>query len=348
MVSYPTEEDLLRMSLSADVSEHADSTFTKEKDLGNAAFRAGKYHDAIQHYTAAEAANPLSPIPPANRAMAHLKLQNFHAVKADASVALELQSAAPRQHAHDALRVKILLRRASANRELMLLALAADDFAQVLQIDPSHAVAAAQLADLDDKHAVRPSLQSTPSVPSNHIQVVAESRNVNGGARAGANGSVARKGASSIARVQDELSVVQLPEDVMRGLVSKWSLSPPANAMDFEQAWRSLKANPSEQAHYLLNVVGHDRIKGGVLGETLTPQLLEEFIDVLGFAAGEKKDIGGVVADMLMALTCVARFTLLLMFLSAEKKRQVTGLIEGLGGRSVDGGLIARLRERYV
>jgi len=346
-----TEEELLRMSLTGELPEDIETNFNEEKDKGNKAFREGNYHDAIRHYTAAESANPISPVPPANRAMAQLKLKNYQAAKADASVALELQEAGPLQPSYKQLRCKILLRRATANKELMLLALAAEDFAMVLETDPSNAIAKAELADLKTKYHITPPIGPSSSRSGSgrgRIEVVAER---------GSQGSPTQNGTAPHAQVrekrarptslQDETALVELPEHVMDTLVSKWNSYPPRSASEFERAWKSLKGNKLGMAKYLLDIVGESRLAGGVLGETLTPQLLEEIIDVLSVAVSTDAAVSRPVADLLLSMTKVSRFDMLLMFLSPSDKRPFSMLMDTLRRNCVDPHKISALQASY-
>ena len=73
------------------------------KEDGNAAFRAGRYDDAVRQYGAAIQLRPQAAVYHANRAMAYLKLGSYGAAEADCDAALKLE-----------LSAKALLRRGSA------------------------------------------------------------------------------------------------------------------------------------------------------------------------------------------------------------------------------------------
>lgn len=346
------EEDLLRMSLTGAFSPESQRAFDAEKDLGNAAFREQRYIDAIQHYTNAENINPLSPVPPANRAMAHLKLSNYQNAKADAAVALELHHALPKHLQSASLPVKILLRRATANFELLLYALAAEDFAAVLQLDPTNQPATAQLKLLKEKFGVVPGKITRPGGRSSardgskyarsNIQLLSES----------VNGSSSPRQTPQHIRAtnrgfQNETALVELPQNVMDTLISKWSAEPPRTTFEFERAWKSLRSDRAALANYLVHTVGSQRLANGLLGESLTPEKLEEIVTMLKVAVDISPANSRAVADILQALTKVSRFEMLLMFFSDQDKQPILALVEALSTHGVPTEQILTLKECY-
>lgn len=347
-MSSGTEEDLLRMSLTGTLPPESQASFESAKDAGNVAFRERRYKDAVRHYTAAEGINPLSPVPPANRAMAHLKLSNYHGAKADASVALDLYHALPREVQPTSLPVKILLRRATANFELLLYALAAEDFAAVLELDSKNEPAKAQLKLLKEKFGVTPGRTAAASTAergkgtSRKIQLITESVNASVPER--------RQGVPAhvtVGSIQDETALVELPQNVMDTLVSRWSAVPPMSSLEFERVWKSLQNDQAAQAQYLIHTVGPVRIANGLFGEGLTPQQLEEVVTVLTIALERNRSDGRRVADILLAMTKVSRFNMLLMFLSPEEKVPVSALVNSLQKHGVSAQHISLLKECY-
>lgn len=81
----------------------AEAAAEARKEDGNATFRAGRYDEAVRHYSAAMQLHPRGAVYRANRAMAYLKLGAYSAAEADCDEALALE-----------LSAKTLLRRASA------------------------------------------------------------------------------------------------------------------------------------------------------------------------------------------------------------------------------------------
>lgn len=336
------------MSLTGTLPPESQASFESAKDAGNVAFRERRYKDAVRHYTAAEGINPLSPVPPANRAMAHLKLSNYHGAKADASVALDLYHALPREVQPTSLPVKILLRRATANFELLLYALAAEDFAAVLELDSKNEPAKAQLKLLKEKFGVTPGRTAAASTAergkgtSRKIQLITES--VNASVPERRQGVPAHVTDGSI---QDETALVELPQNVMDTLVSRWSAVPPMSSLEFERVWKSLQNDQAAQAQYLIHTVGPVRIANGLFGEGLTPQQLEEVVTVLTIALERNRSDGRRVADILLAMTKVSRFNMLLMFLSPEEKVPVSALVNSLQKHGVSAQHISLLKECY-
>ena len=115
---------------------------SKEKDKGNRLYLEQRYGESIAAYTrgldvlygkqaqecdATAALQSLKSLLYSNRAMAHLKLQNWDLADADASSCLDLDPTA----------VKGYLRRGVAKREQHRYADAVRDFEKVLQLDPN-------------------------------------------------------------------------------------------------------------------------------------------------------------------------------------------------------------------
>lgn len=88
--------------------ERDTARFNEEKQLGNEAFGAGKFDDAVRHYSQCIILAPRSAVGPLNRSQALLKLQRYHEAEADASSAIELEPTS----------VKAWYRRALARKEL--------------------------------------------------------------------------------------------------------------------------------------------------------------------------------------------------------------------------------------
>lgn len=344
-MSTLSEEDLLRMSLTG--QSPTSSSFDHEKSLGNHAFKQNHLSQAIHHYNNAEQINPLSPIPPANRAMAYLKLEHWKAAKDDATVALELYNALPHSNPDHSLPIKVLLRRATANSHLLLHALAADDYAHILRLDPAHAVAKQRLEQLHHKYNITPSPSASAANQATansrkKIQLLSTDLSSNGTAHL-----PPPTPAHALHTMQDEAALVQLPSHVMRSLLTKWSGTAPVSSVDFERAWRSLRADDLARAAYLIQTVGASRIRSGLLGESLTPQLLNEFVHVLAVALKTDRACSTSVADIMEAFTTVSRFGMLLMFLSESESESIHSLIEGLGKNGVEAASVQKLHNLY-
>ncbi|KAI0558676.1 protein kinase [Gracilaria domingensis] len=342
-----TEEQLLQLSLTGRLPPTLQKSFDEEKEKGNNAYRRGRYHEAIQHYTTAESINPMSPIPPANRAMVFLKLQDYERAKAEAAIAHELHESLPEEDRNKRLCAKILLRRATANKELLLFALAAEDYQAVLDLE-DNSTAKAELHMLRERYGVRP---PTPRSRSRNlaseakIKVVSESNGHTNGVAPPIEKPAAPP---TFTEIQDETEILQLSNSTMQNLVLKWSTSEPSNAAEFERSWKSLKSDELAQAKYLLNVVGPQRIERGLLGEILTPQLIQRVVFVLSAAVAQYRSYSTSAARILMAFSQVSRFDMILMFLSSAEKQEIGGLIDSLERNEVTPTLIRSLKGSYL
>ncbi len=143
--SIPTPQVLPR-GLSESIAALDDPTLNggaREKDKGNSLYQDKRFGEAVAAYTRGldvlygkaaaecEATDQLQSLKATlycNRAMAHLKLENWELADADASSSLDL----------DPQMVKAYLRRGAARRGQHRYADAVQDFERVLQLDPSN------------------------------------------------------------------------------------------------------------------------------------------------------------------------------------------------------------------
>ena len=108
------------------------------KQIGNEAFRSGRYEDAIRRYSEAIYLNPKEAIYYSNRAMAHLKLGNYSDAEMDCDAALEI----------DNYLVKAWLRRGTARMAMGMLEEARSDYQRVLELEPNNKQAFDELSRL--------------------------------------------------------------------------------------------------------------------------------------------------------------------------------------------------------
>jgi Asp-tRNA(Asn)/Glu-tRNA(Gln) amidotransferase A subunit family amidase len=125
------------------VSEENAHAAERSKEEGNAAFKAGRYNEAVKRYSEAIQYNPQIAVYFSNRAMAYLKLGSYTAAEADCDAALEL----------DPSMVKALLRRGSAQLAQGRLVEARKDFERVLYLEPRNKQAIEELKRLKDIEA---------------------------------------------------------------------------------------------------------------------------------------------------------------------------------------------------
>jgi len=117
-----------------------------EKERGNAAFKAGKWDQAIERYTRGMQLDPSNCVLPANRAMALLKKSQYGAAEADCTLALSI----------DPTYVKALQRRASARTGLGKLSQAVTDYDEVLRLESGNKAAQAERSKLINRMKEKP------------------------------------------------------------------------------------------------------------------------------------------------------------------------------------------------
>jgi Asp-tRNA(Asn)/Glu-tRNA(Gln) amidotransferase A subunit family amidase len=125
------------------VSEEHSRAAEVAKEEGNAAFKAGRYDEAVKRYSEAIQYKPHAAVYFSNRAMAYLKLGIYTAAEADCDAALEL----------DPSMVKALLRRGSAQLAQGRLVEARNDFERVVYLEPRNRQALEELKRLTNIEA---------------------------------------------------------------------------------------------------------------------------------------------------------------------------------------------------
>ncbi len=319
--------DTARMSATQGCSEEDLARFDEAKASGNAAFRERRYHDAVTHYTRAEAINPCVAVIPANRAMAHLKLENWEAVNADATVALALQDEFAMEPGHFGLRVKCHLRRARARTALGREPLAVDDYRAVLAIDAENQDAKAALRRLrvPEEEGNAPKI----TVVGEGDAGVAES---NGEAVRETNGLVRDFPLMRIGGLGDS--------GALGALTRKWTSAPPRNVTEFERAWKSTQGEDVARAEYLV-LIGAQRIRQGLFGNSMTPQLLGEIVAALGAYAGAVS----VAVEVFHAVCSVERIGIVSMLLPESDRRDAMELCDRWSRNGGDATRIDAIRE---
>ncbi|KAG5857123.1 hypothetical protein ANANG_G00015220 [Anguilla anguilla] len=115
---------------------------SREKEKGNEAFRANDFEEAVAYYTRSLSVKPTAVVYN-NRAQAEIKLELWHSALSDCEKALELEPG----------NLKALLRRATVQKQLGNLKMAADDLRNVLQAEPQNEIAEKLLKEVEKKDA---------------------------------------------------------------------------------------------------------------------------------------------------------------------------------------------------
>jgi tetratricopeptide (TPR) repeat protein len=286
----------------------ATTSATEWKEKGNIQFKSGNYTAALDCYSSSIAAEPNS-VGYANRAMAHLKLNNYTTAVKDCTAALDL----------DENYVKAWLRRGSAQRELGLLDEAIADFEAALRLEPGNKSAMEDRKSCIEKWIENSSSSSKTMKDiffkrSTLVPITTEEINQATSVNEGLLKQVSTKRVSNA--VQKERAVVieevkedqppplPLPsqkttkkgvstiksitreEDPSRGVPNaplekikstaglhvKPEFKAPKTGVDFDRSWRGLKGSLEQQAVYLRKINADDIPK--LLKQVLTPGLL--------------------------------------------------------------------------
>lgn len=369
--------DMLQSSLTGELEGEAAAAFDAARERGNAYFRDGDYDSALRAYNEAEIINPLSPIPPGNRALVYLKQEQWQQSREQSAIALQILEevtgpSGQNDQWRDNLKVKLLLRRSTACAKLHLFQLAADDLAQVLHLQPDNHVAKDTLDDLRRRHGVIPmsvsrNIGQTTSSEGPRIRELAE--RVHRTENTKPNGNSSRL--PTMSKPQDDPEQHQLRRldtKILKELAESVFSKPPKSAAEFEHGWRTLRSLDSGDArdvrssHYLIRTIGSDTVRRGLLGENLTPQMLVEIGKALYVAVKLRQNMDDgcnsqneelaneeEIEDFLQALVQTPRFHLLILFFSREEKCIFQHLIDALASSAnADDGVISALRTSFA
>lgn len=127
------------------------------KTKGNEAFAAKDYASAIKHYTDAIAADYKNSVLYSNRALCHLKLEEWHKALEDCDDGLKYTT-------DNKTIVKLLFRKASSFAGMGSKKLAVEYYKKVLELDPENQSAEKELNNLDDdmEDLIRPNRIEIP------------------------------------------------------------------------------------------------------------------------------------------------------------------------------------------
>jgi hypothetical protein len=109
-----------------------------------------------------------------------------------------------------------------------------------------------------------------------------------------------------------------------------------------------LRVQPlSSRGRYIAEAVGASRIHGGLIGESITSQLLVEIASASAAALKENSNLAHPVVDVMRALTAVPRFDWTVMFFSEAEKEIVANLFDLIQGILLDAADLAGVRSSY-
>jgi tetratricopeptide (TPR) repeat protein len=363
-----SEDELLRMSLTGSAPASTADTFAAAKAAGNACFSNGDYSGALEHYAIASAADPSSAIPLSNSAMAQLRLNLPVAAAESASTALALLAAHPNRPGTLELSVKTLLRRSTARVQLDMHALAAHDLLEILELQPGHEEATRKLRDLRAQH---PGINSDGLSVSNRASDPnrapprIEELDETGDAEVALEAPTGRGSLHANGHGTGQVSVAYAPEpststpigtfpgpprplhtrsDALRSIMERVSTTTPRDGAAFEAAWRTLRGQPHLRARYAAVTVGVASLQNGLLGETLTAGMVEEFAAALLVGVQADVALARPAIEFLQALVGLPRFDLTIMFMSTAEKDAVRKLSDVA---SVHGVAVGDLRASY-
>ena len=256
--------------------ENVEQTFLALKTEGNAHFKAKRFAEAIERYTACvktadryEAMRVEIVAVLANRALSHLKTGDFDSCIEDCSDALSrLESADLEDAVAKPLRVKLHYRRAMGYDGCWQRENALADPEKVLHVEPGNKKAAQEM-DRIQKYRAQKASKSAPKVssappaaPASLLSKAPEQ-----------NPSVAAQDAS----MKKAAQVADAAKSVLKS--KKRSLRPPKNGYDFERTWRSIKDDLTLVADYIELIPPHDFAK-----KLFRVEIPEEILVSLGTA----------------------------------------------------------------
>ncbi|XP_076234299.1 RNA polymerase II-associated protein spaghetti [Calliopsis andreniformis] len=137
-------------AMSKEKLENMHEIATKHKNEGNIFVQQQKWAEAIGCYNQAIKAFPYDAVFYANRALCHLKLDNFYSAESDCCSAIQL----------DGTYVKAYHRRATARMNLKQYKEAEQDLETILKLEPSNKEAKLMLIQIKDKNKIADSVNT--------------------------------------------------------------------------------------------------------------------------------------------------------------------------------------------
>lgn len=144
---------------------------------------------------------------------------------------------------------------------------------------------------------------------------------------------------------KDDVDIKEAVREVRERLVRKV----PTTCSEFNRAWRSLFENNVERGFYLVKIVGKDGIQRGVLGAGATAGFLMSCFTAMEAYVQEANNPHIVAcAEVVLALRCIDRYELIVMFLSRDDKEKIRQFVEKLISKGLDEDLARQLRSMFL
>ena len=274
---------------SAEEEEQLSKSAEEYKNEGNSYFKEKKFAAAIHSYDKAIRGDRTCVAALANRAMAKLQVKDYVGAVADSTNGLISLRDLKSNHS---MRVKLLYRRASANKFMGKLHTALDDFNAILEKEPENKRALKEKEELS--------------------KVVAPPQNpetVNRVQRMRAANELAERAAKKITQRKEDLK-----------------FEAPKSFLEFEKARKELQSNITQFAEYLLLIKPKSLKK--ILKSSLTEEILTTTVKAL--ASEFIPDKSSLALSYLKHLSKVPRFDTTAMFLGDDCKQMLRSIFSHL------------------
>ncbi|KAI8079809.1 uncharacterized protein BX664DRAFT_341510 [Halteromyces radiatus] len=277
------------------------------KEMGNTHFQKQRYQQAIQCYSDAIDLDPTSAVYFVNRAMAHLKLNNFLQAEHDCTKCLALQP----NH------VKALWRRGIALRSLGRSKEARKDFEQALQLEPGNKLIIDELNKLP-----QPSKKKEDQPPAKQPRRQLEVKVLDEAYTPRVD--VEKKKESTTPTSPAPPPPPSTSKPASPKVASPMGLSPlkltcPRTNYEFERDWKACKRRGDDIIYQYLQCIPPSSY-ATLFKSSLEPDQFEKMIDIIDqYYIKNKTD--KEILDVIQGLGQVPRLDMLVMFLGKQHKK---------------------------
>lgn len=341
------------------------SSGPSSKDLGNAAFKAGQYESAIEHYTRSVREDGETAVAYANRSMSFLKLEKWAEAERDASAALRI----------DAAYLKAHQRRGVARRRLGKFLEATMDYENALLLEPNSKVLREDRAACKSAYERQANVRVTaarravpvtvpprddaaqaapPPPPVPDAAVFSPPETVFSPPSSPPSLEVLEDrgddrdaaGPPSAVTPKTKKEGAKAPAKTRRGLDKP--LATPRTCAEFEASWKRLKSDPDDtRRRTLLASVDARDVPTLFRGGVPTSVFAEVVAAALGDVAAPTPAAGGCsrLVDFLEALTRAPRFDVAVLFVAGGKQKRAMARAWDEAVAAAAGDAAARLAE---